>query len=136
MNRYVRVLIGVLLGLAFMAAAVDVFGYFAIRSPFSLASWTAHPGVVMYASEALAFLPLATLLGIILSKLFKDSPVRSALISMVIAFVISFAAGYDEPAAIMGVLTDMPLFWVSFVLGVPTIVYWLCRERSKGLGSS
>ncbi len=114
-----------------MALAVWIFGLLAVYSPFSLAMWKAHGSLVIYTSQMISFVPIALVLGVILWRLFSSRRVLDAFLSVMIALLVSFADALDDPSAALGVLKEMPQFWMTYLLGVPTVVYVIERLRSN-----
>ena len=114
-----------------MALAVWEFGLLAIHSPFPLGMLIDHGALVTYASELICFVPIALLLGVIFWRLFSSRPVVDSFLSGMIALLVSFAGVWDDPDAAVGALKEMPQFWVTYVFGVPGVVYLLERLRSN-----
>jgi hypothetical protein len=131
MKRYGLILIGAALALGGMALAVRVYTHLLVHSPFSLGAWKTHSSLLFYASEMIAFVPFILLLGIIFWHLFSSRRILHSFFSVLVALLVSIAAALDDPRAIVGVLTEMPEFWVTYLLGVPGVVYVFDRLRSN-----
>jgi hypothetical protein len=132
-NRVFRVLIGAFLGVVLMSVAVYVVRLLAASSPFPLSLWRTRVVVVLYASEAIAFLPIALVLGVVMTRIFASSRVTNAVISMAIALAIGFIGSLTEQQATLSSLAEMPGLAAAFLVGVPAVVLVLERLRSNKL---
>ena len=118
-----------------MVAAVWVFSLLAVYSPFSPGVWKSHPHVVVYVSEAFSYIPFAVLLGLILWRLFPSARVLNALLSVAIATLIGVAPAVADLRAALDNLVALPEFSITYLVGVPAVVYALERRRLT-IGSS
>jgi hypothetical protein len=64
---------GAFLGAVLMSVAVFFVNLLATWSPFPLSLWRTHVVAVKYVSEAIAFLPIALLLGVLMDENLEES---------------------------------------------------------------
>ena len=122
---------GAFLGVVLMSVAIFFVERLASWAPFPLSLWRTHIVVVIYASEAIAFLPIALLLGVMMTKIFASSRVMNALMSMAIALAIGFVGSLAEQQATLASLVEMPELAAAFLVGVPAVVLVLERLQSN-----
>src|ERR1700730_4160163 len=97
MMLFVRVLLGALVALVILCASVALYGALVVWSPFPRTWWIHHMPWVTFGSVALTVLPCTVILGLILSKMYKQHPVTSSLVSTTIALVVAFSSSFRHP---------------------------------------
>jgi hypothetical protein len=131
MMPFVRVLLGALVALVTLGVSVPLYGFLAAWSPFPRTWWIHHMPWVTFASVALTVLPCVVFLGLILSKVYKQYPVRSAFISTTIALVVAFGASLHDPQQLPSDIGWTLGYFGPFLVGPPLVVLLLHRLRSN-----
>jgi hypothetical protein len=125
------VLVGAALGVLLMWVAVTIFGLLAVWSPFPSELWKTHSLAVTFGSEAIAFLPMAVLLGYFLAKLFATSRVANALISATLALAVCCVGSFSDSTSFVDRLLEVPALTISLILVTPVAVRAFERMRSN-----
>lgn len=107
--------------------------------PVSRSWWAAHT-TVLYAAEILTFVPFATVIALLSSSLFPRRPVASAfactIAAMAALFVPTVVASYRYDG-LWSILRSNAEFILTFVVGVPVVVFIIQRRRANStMGSS
>jgi hypothetical protein len=131
MMPFVRVLLGALIALVTLGASVFFYGFLAAWSPFPQTWWIHHMSWVTFASVALTVVPCVVVLGLILSKVYKQYPVRSAFVSTTIALLVAFAGSFTDPQHLASGIGWTFGYFGPFLVGPPLVVLLLHRLRSN-----
>ena len=130
MMPFLRVLLGSFVALVFLCVSVALYGFLAAWSPFPQRWWIHHMPWVTFGSVALTVLPCVVIIGLILSKVYKQFPVTSAFVSMTIALLVAFAIPFRDPRQLASDIGWTLGYFGPFLVGPPLVVLLLDRLRS------
>ena len=131
MFPFVRILLGTLITIVILWASVALYGLLAVWSPFPRTWWIHHMSWVTVGSITLTVLPCIVVLGVTLSKVYRQRAVTCALASSTIALLVAFASSWGEPQEFASEPGWTLGYFGPFLFGPPLVVLILQRLRSN-----